>query len=458
MRHLNVSMLLFARTFFITLPRPFAALAAGLRTRSGRNLSWNLAGQVLPLLTGLVFVPILIRTLGTDRFGFLSLVWVLIGYFSLFDLGLARALTQRVAALIAVGDIERLRSAVRTGMALIAALSLGSVPLLLLFKAVLLKDIVHANAGIVGEASSAFTWLAIGVPIVILAAGVRGLLEGQHRFLAVNLVRTPAGMAMFIAPWLATLISPTLQAVTFSILAVRIIQLGGFVILARRLLVEGCTHFGLDHDEVRMLFGFGIWVTVSNIIGPVLVYIDRFVLSHYGNLTDITYYSTPFDLISRSLFVSTAVASVMFPALTAALASSSPRIHAMIRQNYLILLLLFGPLTVAVLVLARPGLNLWLGPLFAARSTFTLQVLAVGVFINALSTVPYSLLQAMRRADLTAKVHLVELPFYLVLLIILVQHYGIVGAASAWVIRVAFDLVAMTILARRQQYRIVLLS
>src|SRR5215472_13720195 len=62
-----------------------------------RNTTWSIAGLVLPMAAGLVAVPPLVRLLGVDRFGLLSLAWLVIGYFSLFDLGMGRALTKLVA-------------------------------------------------------------------------------------------------------------------------------------------------------------------------------------------------------------------------------------------------------------------------------------------------------------------------------------------------------------------------
>ena len=51
-----------------------------------------------------------------------------------------------------------------------------------------------------------------------------------------------------------------------------------------------------------------------------------------------------------------------------------------------------------------------------------LQILAVGVFINSLAQVPFALLQGVGRPDLTATLHLIELPLYLGLLWWLDQH------------------------------------
>ena len=68
-------------------------LFQALRGRTiARNTIWNIVGQSLPLLLAVVAIPLLIRRLGVDRFGVLTLAWALVGYFGLFDLGLGRAL------------------------------------------------------------------------------------------------------------------------------------------------------------------------------------------------------------------------------------------------------------------------------------------------------------------------------------------------------------------------------
>ncbi|MCU1256814.1 MAG: Membrane protein, partial [Candidatus Angelobacter sp.] len=61
------------------------------------NTFWNLLGNCFPVAVAVVCLPILKRGLGTERLGIISLAWVVIGYFGLFDLGLSRALTKLVA-------------------------------------------------------------------------------------------------------------------------------------------------------------------------------------------------------------------------------------------------------------------------------------------------------------------------------------------------------------------------
>ena len=50
-----------------------------------RNTLWNLLGQLLPMVVALVTIPALVRGLGVDRFGVLSLAWIVIGYFPMIS-------------------------------------------------------------------------------------------------------------------------------------------------------------------------------------------------------------------------------------------------------------------------------------------------------------------------------------------------------------------------------------
>src|SRR5690242_20885437 len=75
------------------------------------NALWSLAAQGIPAVVGVVTVPFIVRGLGVDRFGVLTLAWMVIGYFGLFDLGLGRAVTKFVAELLASGkrtDVDRM--------------------------------------------------------------------------------------------------------------------------------------------------------------------------------------------------------------------------------------------------------------------------------------------------------------------------------------------------------------
>src|SRR5258708_26912936 len=85
------------------------------------NTFWNLVGTAFPLLVAIFCIPVLKRSLGTDRLGVISLAWVVIGYFGFFDLGLSRALTKLVAEKLGQARPAEIPTLIWTSLALMWA-------------------------------------------------------------------------------------------------------------------------------------------------------------------------------------------------------------------------------------------------------------------------------------------------------------------------------------------------
>ena len=62
-----------------------------------KNTAYNLLGYGIPLLLAIIFIPMLIKQLGYEKFGILNLAWVVIGYFSFLDFGIGKSLTKIIA-------------------------------------------------------------------------------------------------------------------------------------------------------------------------------------------------------------------------------------------------------------------------------------------------------------------------------------------------------------------------
>ena len=83
------------------------------------------------------------------------------------------------------------------------------------------------------------------------------------------------------------------------------------------------------------------------------------------------------------------------------------------------------PISIFLLFLAPDILALWLGSDFSVHSSKAMQWLVLGVLVNSFAQIPFALLQAIGRSDITAKLHLLELPFYLVTIYFFVSWRGI---------------------------------
>ena len=130
----------------------------------------NLAGHGAPLAAALFAVPALIEALGTERFGFLALAWALVGYVSLFDLGLGRALTRVVAERLGTPREDGLPELAQTALALTFALGAMAGGLVYLTASWVCERLLKLPPALVPEAVVALKVLALSLPLVTLTA------------------------------------------------------------------------------------------------------------------------------------------------------------------------------------------------------------------------------------------------------------------------------------------------
>ena len=414
-----------------------------------RNVIWNFLGTGAPLIIAIAAIPLLIEGMGTARFGVLTMAWMVVGYFSLFDIGLGRALTKMVAENIGKGMHEKIPVLIWTTMSLMTALGIFGSAIVASLTPWLVNSVLNIPADLQDETLTAFYLLSVGIPVVIGTTGFRGILEAHQRFRMVNSVRIPVGIFTFLGPVMVLPYSTSLVPVVTVLIASRVVS--WCVYAAMCLHIEPALRytFRVDYTLIRPLFNFGGWMSVTNIIGPLMVYMDRFLIGSMVSMTALAYYTTPYEVVNKVLIIPGALVGVMFPAFASIVVQDRERAAYLFERaiNYIFLSLF--PIVLIIVTFAYDGLNLWLGANFANNSCLILQLLAVGVFINGHAYVPSGLVQGAGRPDLTAKLHLLELPFYIMVLWWLVGSYGIKGAAIAWVMRVALDATLLFIMAHK---------
>jgi O-antigen/teichoic acid export membrane protein len=414
-----------------------------------RNTLWNLVGNGAPIVVAVLCIPLLIKGLGVDRFGVLSLVLAVIGYASLFDLGLGRALTQLVASKLGTGEDHEVPSLVWTSLLLMLLLGFVGTIVVVLASPWLVHRVLRLPSSLQTESLHSFYLLGLSLPSVICTAALRGLLEAQQRFDIVNALRIPLGVFSLIGPLFVLLFSKNLGLVVAVLVGGRVIGCVAHFLLCLRTTPELHVRIAWRSSSLGPLFRFGGWMTVSNIIGPLMVTCDRFLIGALLSASAVAYYATPYELVTKLWIIPGALMGVMFPAFSTSSTQDQNRMALLFGRSVKYLLLVLFPMVLLVIVLAQDGLKLWLGAEFAQNSARVLQWLAVGVFVNSIAHVPFALLQGVGKPDLTAKLHMLELPAYLVALWWLTTRYGINGAAMAWTGRVAFDAIILFVLAKR---------
>ena len=417
--------------------------ARGLLTR---NVLINLAGYGLPMVAALLAMPPLLRGLGEERFGVLTLTWALVSTFGVADLGLGRALTKLVAERLGGDRRDELPDLVGTSLALLSGVGLLSGLVFWGLAPVLVRQLLEIPASLQQETVTGLRLLAFSLPFVILSTGLRGLLEARQRFAAVNAVRIPMGVLALAGPVAVLPFSSSLVPVLAVLGGARSAGFLAYLLLCGR----EVTWRRPRREAAREALLLGGWMTVHNLLSPLLLYLDRFVIGSLLSLAAVAHYAGTFEVISRLGLIPAAILAVLFPAFSSALAASSGEAPRLYRRSLVALTAGLAPVCVAIALFARPALALWLGEDFAAASFRVAQILALGALINGVAQVPSTLLHAAGRPDLTAKLQLLELPVYCALLVPMIRAYGIEGAAAAFVLRVTVEGAALAWLARRE--------
>src|SRR5579859_3080677 len=295
-----------------------SSAGSSLHLTSGRHLArnsaWNIAGQLLPMAVALVAIPPIVKGLGVPRFGVLSLAWIVLGYFGLFDLGVGRALTKLIADKLGGGDEESIPPLAWTSLLLIFALGVMGGALLAALSPWLVYRVLKISSDLQVETLRTFYLLALAIPTVTLTSGFRGILEALHRFRVLNMVRIPLSVFSFAGALLVLPFSHSLVWVTAVLITGRVI--GGVVhlLVCLHALPSLRHHFAIHRGVIGPALRFGGWMTVTNIIGPLMVYLDRFVITALLSVSVLAYYTAPFDMVTRLLVVAGAIAGVLFPA------------------------------------------------------------------------------------------------------------------------------------------------
>lgn len=410
-----------------------------------RNTVYNVAGSVLPLVVMVLSVPPYLALIGEARYGILAVLWTLLGYFGLFDLGLGRAVTNRIAALHAASPEQR-EALFWTALLLNLALGLAAGLVLWGAAALVFQLVVDIPDALAIEVQAALPILALAFPLLLASSVMAGALMGREEFLRQNIVRVGEGTMIQLVPLaVAAFIAPSLPHLVAAVLAVRATSSVALFGLCLRRLPAGFRP-RLDRREIRPLFGYGGWVTVTSAIGPLLSSLDRVIIGAVSGVRAVAYYTVPFGIVTQITLLPGSLTSALFPRFSAQ--SHAAERDTLQTKGMRSIAAIVTPVVVAGILLVDPAIRWWISPEFAAQAGLVGALLLPGVWFNSLAYAPYARLQGEGRPDLVAKAHAAELVPYLLLLWAALRAYGAPGAAAVWSLRVAADMVILSALSK----------
>ncbi|MDP9767233.1 flippase [Kosakonia cowanii] len=401
-----------------------------------RNSTFNLAGYVIPTLIAIPALGFIARALGPELFGIYTLAMALVGYASIFDFGLTRAIIREIA--LYKDDQHEKNRIISTSTLFLAGISVF-LSLLIYFKIDTVIAFINVSDSYKVDAKHALEILLFAIPLFILNQLWVSILEGEEKFGVLNIQKTISNTFIVGLPAVLVYYNVSLVSAVSGLIAGRFISFViSFLVLRKDIVAAGLAF----HPKVfKRLVYFGGWMTVSNIISPMMVYFDRFIISYILGAKNVGYYTAPAEIISRMSIVPTSISRAVFPRLSGL--SDIAKFKKELKFSYLIMALICIPLVAFCLIFSGKIMYYWLGPQYFIKSSEIFFILLTGFLFNSLAQIPFSAIQSLGKSKITALLHCAEVIPYFLVLYALTSHYGLIGTAYAWSIRVIIDFFAL---------------
>lgn len=232
-------------------------------------------------------------------------------------------------------------------------------------------------------------------------------------------------------------------------LAVRVLSLIMYYWYASQTIPENLRRLQIDLRYAKPLVSNGGWMTVSNIISPLMGYVDRFLIGAIVSASAVAYYATPHEVVTKLAIIPGALTAVLFPVLASMLLNNLISSRKIYEQSTTIIFYIMLPFCGALILFEQEILTLWISEEFALDSKYILSLIALGMLINSMANMSFTILQSAGKAKITAKIHIFEFPFFIAFLWWMVISFGAIGAAFTWVVRLVIDTFLMVFYTRK---------
>jgi O-antigen/teichoic acid export membrane protein len=417
----------------------------------GLNTGYQVGSQVAPAAAAIIAIPFLLRHMGAEVFGIMTLFSTALAYFTMLDLGLGRAATRFIAQSLEAHRPDDLRRYFWGSILLLNVIGIIATAAAMMAVPTVVTKLLKISPSYLRTASESFYVICLTIPVVTLMATFRGFLEASGRFPFISIVTACGGVGLYLLPVLTVSVGGGLVGVAVALALVRIamcVALGaGCFLIEQRASLNPI----FDITAIRRMLSFGGWLSVSNIVGTATIYADRFLLGVCVGMVAVSSYAVPLDVIGRLQILITSFCAVLFPLMSRLDGSASDEFHTVYRAAIATVLSLMTFIATAAALAAPALMRFWLGSRSTADSVFAAQVFLAGAVVQSMASIAWTALHARGRSDLTAWVHLAEFPVYGALFYLAATHYGVRGAALVWLGRGIVDFLCMIILLKRQR-------
>ena len=409
-----------------------------------------MAGYAVPMLVNLIATPLLLRGLGEAAFGLQSLVAVIIGYFTVMDMGLALPIIKYLAEDHAKNDIESENRILSTTLQLYGAIGIVGMVIIVLAAEWLARIVFKVPAELIPQATMVFRLAGIGFLGSVGMSWGQALAMGLQRFeisYGVSAVSNVAGIGVGLG-----MVYAGYGVVGYVLVRVVVSLVSGpaYWLLTRRFLPTFRVQWGIDRATLRRVSGYVGYGAINRAVSSLVSRLDQTLIGVWLGVAAAGVYSVPFLVVNSLGHMFGYMLGFIFP-MASELQSLGQieRLRDIFIRSLQFIAALAGLIFIPLFVIGDLFLTLWT-PTISVKAAGVLRLLALAGYIGTLTaTLPNNVmvgLGKMRQFTIYTTIRAIVLAAFC---FILIHPLGIEGAGWALLFTCSVDIVYFFIFLRR---------
>ncbi len=406
-----------------------------LYRQSFKNTIYNTIGWIWPIGLNLVTTPYVVLSLGTDVYGILGIIGVILGYFALLDMGIGAGNIKYVSEYLIKKDFIKINAVINSLFFIYLIVGIIICTSIILLSGWFVESVFKVPENMKDVASFAFKIAALGFPISLLNSVYNAVPKAFHRFDIINKIQLILGTFSTLSVVFIIYIGYGFKEVVLVKYLNSIILLIINIFVVRRLLPTYKFNLRIDKSTFHKLFAFGIWDLFIKLSNLSIGQLGRMLIGMMLGTAAVTYYIIPQSLTDRINSFTFKLSEIIFP-ISSQLSAENDyerlnRIYIKMTKYFLMFKL---SVYIPICMLSYKILQYWIGKDFADEGYLVLIILATGYFINSLGHLGGLITYGMAKLKITAVYTIINFLIIIITIYPLIKIFGIVGSSIAYAI------------------------
>jgi O-antigen/teichoic acid export membrane protein len=390
-----------------------------------KDTAWVFAGNLISSVLGYAIIVVCARVMLPEAFGYFSIVIAVITMLTdISDFGLNTSMVKFIAHHTALKDENSVAAILRFNF-----ISKGILSLVLVVAGIALAGVISSSFFRMPALATPLRVSFLGIPGIFLAGIFLALYQARQQH--VRRVIWNVGMVAF--RFVLLLLLFLIDRVTPSIILVVALYIVApyiFTIPFFKNILDKNSKPTIKKEMMQKIFGFGKWFILINVCVIIIGRIDMFLLARYTNATTVGFYSAGYKIASLVTLLNASLITIIYPVMSA-FKNPEDLKRFIVKNVKWVVLAVFALMPFGFL--GSFAINLIYGNAYAL-STGPFHLLYIGFLLNILISFFEVVLWSTNRPDLDAWFMLGNLVLSFCLNLVLIPHYGILGAAWAFMI------------------------